>query len=247
MVKIEDDVRRALRVAEVSGAEIRLVGQLPRDLYERVAKVLKALGGKWNRKANATVFPHDAEEALAAALDDGEAVDVKRTLEQFFTPPDLARRMAQGIRGGGNRILEPSAGDGALADAVREVCDVEPFCVEKDERLSGVLESKGYPAVCADFLELRLSAVWDAVVMNPPFSNNQDVEHVRRAFCLLRPGGNLVAIMSPHWTFAVDAMSKSFRQWTVDKIVSQEALPAGTFRDSGTDVRAVLVTLRKPQ
>jgi predicted RNA methylase len=244
-VKIEDDVRRVLRTAEVSGAEVRLAGQIPRDLYLRVAKVLKALGGKWSKKAGATVFPHDAEEALAAALSDGEAVDVKRTMGQFFTPPCLADQMARMVHGAGDYVLEPSAGEGALAEAISGLTGVDVFCVEKDPRLFGVLQRKGFQAVCADFLELRLSAVWDAVVMNPPFSGGQDVAHVRRAFELLRLGGRLVAVMSPHWTFAVDKASKEFRAWAAGKLGEQEELPAGTFKDSGTDVRAVLVTMQK--
>ena len=36
---------------------------------------------------------------------------------------------------------------------------------------------------------------YDRIIMNPPFSNRQDAEHVRHAYELLRPNGRIVAIM----------------------------------------------------
>ena len=36
---------------------------------------------------------------------------------------------------------------------------------------------------------------YDRIIMNPPFSNRQDAEHVRHAYDLLKPNGRIVAIM----------------------------------------------------
>ncbi len=95
-------------------------------------------------------------------------------------------------------------------------------------------------------------------MMNPPFSRNQDIRHVMRALDFLRPGGRLVAIMSPHFTFAQDALSRTFRKLIgypdssaqgvgADQIVADatvEMLPAGTFTAEGTNVASVLVYIR---
>ena len=40
------------------------------------------------------------------------------------------------------------------------------------------------------------AARFDAVVMNPPFANNLDIQHIRAAWQHVRPGGRLVAICS---------------------------------------------------
>ena len=37
---------------------------------------------------------------------------------------------------------------------------------------------------------------YDVIIMNPPFENHQDIEHVQHAYSLLKPGGRLVAIMA---------------------------------------------------
>jgi tRNA1(Val) A37 N6-methylase TrmN6 len=33
-----------------------------------------------------------------------------------------------------------------------------------------------------DFLTMEPHAYYDAIIMNPPFSNNQNIDHVRRAY-----------------------------------------------------------------
>ncbi len=118
-----------------------------------------------------------------------------------------------------------------------------------------------------DFLRLApmLKEHFDVILMNPPFSRNQDVEHVNAAIQLLAPGGILVAIMSPHWTFAMDDASRDFRdRLSIFKVgpgeeivaanmsnersglhVKIERLPENTFASEGTNVRTVLVTIRK--
>ena len=76
-----------------------------RKLYTEVNAALEALGGTWNRKARAHVFEQDPADALDRVLVDGGFHDVKRDLDQFFTPPELAKRvveMADDARKGGS-------------------------------------------------------------------------------------------------------------------------------------------------
>jgi len=50
-------------------------------------------------------------------------------------------------------------------------------------RLRKILEVKGFNVVGNDFLEHKKS--YDRIVMNPPFENFQDIDHVRHAYDLL--------------------------------------------------------------
>jgi hypothetical protein len=122
------------------------------------------------------------------------------------------------------------------------------------------------PVIQADFMTLpALSITPDKVLMNPPFSGNQDIQHVCHAINMLRPGGRLVAIMSPHFIYATDQLSAGFRrligypdgmrlgdqtgvELTGDLGIgatSVERLEAGAFKESGTNIAAVLVTIEK--
>lgn len=82
--------------------------------------------------------------------------------------------------------------------------------------------------------------------MNPPFSKSQDVRHVLHAWEFVRPGGRLVAIVSPGFTFRKGRIYDDFRAMLAEaawKIHTD--LPPGTFADQGVKVRTVLLTLAK--
>ena len=103
--RVPDDVIPILRRSTFAGNVLTLPEQLDRETYLRVAKVLTAARGKWNRKANGHVFPFDPRELIGAAVEDGVVVDAKRTLQFFETPDDLAKRMVglSGIGAGRDR------------------------------------------------------------------------------------------------------------------------------------------------
>jgi predicted RNA methylase len=255
-VSITPEVHDVLARATVVGTAERPVvqlppGQLPRDLYVATDKVLKALGGKWNRGQNGHVFDRPVEGELAEALNNGVAVNQANVAEQFFTPAAVADQLVLRVGVvGADHVLEPSAGAGALVAAVaRQHSAAVITAVEQDPRLVAKLRAEwGTRAIVdeADFLSWRPGMrPIDRVVMNPPFSRGQDTAHVTHALQLLRTGGTLAAIMSPHWRFADDARAKGFRAMANQHSYSWEPLPAATFRESGTDVNTGILTLRK--
>jgi 16S rRNA G1207 methylase RsmC len=85
--------------------------------------------------------------------------------------------------------------------------------------------------------------LFDRIVMNPPFADQQDIRHVRHALGFLKPGGRLVAIMSAGVTFREDRLAREFRALVEDRGGTIEELPADAFKASGTGVLAVLVTI----
>jgi hypothetical protein len=87
---------------------------------------------------------------------------------------------------------------------------------------------------------------FDRILMNPPFSRQADVDHVLHAHSLLAPAGRLVAIMSAGVTFRCNGKTEALRS-LIEKHGAIESLPEHAFRESGTDVRTVLVTIDKPE
>lgn len=111
-----------------------------------------------------------------------------------FTPPELAKELVAlaGVRKD-SRVLEPEAGIGNIADAAKEVTD-HVDCIERMTDFCEILKLKKHNVIGNDLLTAETAPIYDAVVMNPPFS--EECEHIKRAFDFLRPGGSLVAVCS---------------------------------------------------
>jgi len=232
---------------ETNGSYIKIAAKLPRLIYLKVDAVLTAMGGKWDRKAGAHVFREDPEDVLNAVIAAGEVTDVKKALNQFFTPRPVARDLvARAKVDRTHRVLEPSAGDGAI---VRELVatGAQVWAVEIDERLGkGLSESFDHVAVQVfDFLAIKtFERPFDRIVMNPPFAGQADVDHITRAFELLAPGGKLVSVASAGVFFRKNPKTDAFRK-LVDKHGSMEPLPSGSFQASGTNVETFVIEMRR--
>lgn len=168
----------------------------------------------------------------------------------FPTPKTIVERMIElaDIQDG-ETILEPSAGNGNILDGVNEYIqdnnlNAELHGIEWNHTLRQILELKQYKLVANDFIEFTPFTKYNKIIMNPPFEKSKDVDHVLKAYDCLKDGGRLIAIMSPHWTFANDTKSIQFRNWLNDKGY-YEKLPEGSFKESGTGVNTVLVVIEK--
>lgn len=140
-------------------------------------------------------------------------------------------------------ILEPSAGKGNIAEMIRaEYPDNPLFVIEWQSKLSQILTLKGFEVIDSDFL--KCGHKFNRIIMNPPFEKFQDIDHVRHAYSLLRPGGRLVSIMSESTFFRTDTKAVEFRDW-LSSIGYDEKLPADSFKKSGTGVTARIVIIDK--
>lgn len=245
---ISDRVRDVLSRATITETSVALNGQLDRDLYEDVNKVLVGAGGKWNRKAKAHVFDRDPREVLGLAITTGKAANIKKDLQAFYAPEPLARRMVMLAEIKDNhRVIEPSAGMGAIADQIVTATGVRPLCVDIDSHAVETLIEKGHKAIRNDFLTFLKFEHYDRFVMNPPFTGGQDMAHVTHAIECTAPGGRVVALMSPSWQRLQTKKAKAFRSLVEPMITHAEDVPAGTFKESGTNVATVLIVIDKPQ
>lgn len=195
-----------------------------------------------------TAAPADPDRERKREIERIERELMQAQIPGYFpTPAPIARQMVEAAEIGDSLyILEPSAGSGAIVDAIREVTDVVPDCIEVNHTLCELLTLKGYKVTRGDFLDLAVTSVdgtrdgyrsmcWDRIVMNPPFERGQDIEHVMHAYKLLAPGGRLVALMSPGGWFRDDRKAAGFREWlaTMDPDMDQDAtegrLPAAEY------------------
>lgn len=146
----------------------------------------------------------------------------------------------------GNHILEPSAGSGAIADAIKEKCPGITIEVsEVNYTLQEILKAKGYELVSPNFLEYLDNFQYDRILMNPPFENQQDIDHVRKAYAHLFEGGRLVSIMSPAPFFRSDKKAVEFREWFDNLGGERVDLPENSFKQSGTGVASIMIILDK--
>lgn len=250
-MKIDDDALTVLSTMRVEGRVAYIIeGALARPLYLATNKALEALGGKWDRRTKGHVFPDDPTALLDAAIVAGK-VTTAEDMGYFPTPPEIVKMVIEVAQvRAGMKVLEPSAGGGAILRSLPEDCWA--MAVEIDGTRASRLaheaaeSNRRWTVVAGDFLGMEPGEeTFDAVAMNPPFSRRQDIAHVRHAFKFLRAGGRLAAIMSAGVGFRQDRLATEFRAWVADHDGEIERLPVDAFKPSGTAVRTVLVTVAR--
>ena len=228
--------------------------QLDRKTYTAVNKCIENIGGKWNRKAKGHVFDHDPTDGLENLLMTGETEDMKRVFQFFPTPREVALQMCEmaGLTES-SRVLEPSVGKGDLADVVWEQGVSSLLGVELNNDMQKYLKDKPYTTITGvDFVEIAKEAAagqikrdFTHVIMNPPFSRQQDIDHIVLASELLAPGGTLVSVASTSWQWRDNSKSQAFRDWLSTFNAEVEEISAGAFKESGTMIPTVIIKLIK--
>jgi predicted RNA methylase len=185
-----------------------------------------------------------------------EAARGAGTAHGFFpTPPSLARHVADlAMIQPGETALEPSAGMGSLVEELVNRGAAVTAIEYQPDRARFLAETWGRSGVdvrSGDFLTVPPTPTFDVVLMNPPFSTESmrraDAVHVLYALGFVRPGGRVVAIMSPGSVTADGnsraALHEALRGWEV----RWEPVEPGRFRTSGTNVASVILYARRPE
>lgn len=219
--------------------------------YKEIREALIKAGGKYNK--NKFVFPSDVMPYLVR-ITAGEKVNIKKEFQFFGTPAALADRLVEladiELWHNGS-ILEPSAGQGAIIDAIFrahpaeamgkvhafELMDINRSILEKNPRV--ILMGD-------DFLKFEgFENHYARIIANPPFSKNQDIDHIRKMYEVLKPGGRIVTIASKHWQHASGKKEKAFKQWLDDIGAVVDEVPAGEFKESGTSLATCIIVIDK--
>lgn len=153
--------------------------------------------------------------------------------------------------------LEPSAGDGRIATAIRKAAkknrygsEIDVDCVEIDPQLQIMLLGQGHRLVCDDFLRYKPFVRYDLIVMNPPFAEGD--KHLLHALDLLADGGQLVAICNAETLrnpFSRTRIELARRLETLDADVEYMpgAFTAGSGADRTAEVEIAMITAKKSE
>ena len=245
------DKETCLQSCIVEGLIIKLPNyQLDRKVYQEVAKSLELIGGKWKGgKVAGFVFNEDPTDLLAQ-IAGGESRNLKKEYQFYATPPAIADWLVElaGIKPD-HKILEPSAGQGAIINAINRVlpaqrvywCELMPV----NQTFIRIIPLTCY--VDDDYINSCGLSDWDRIIANPPFSKNQDIHHVYKMYADLKPGGRLVSVVSKHWQNCDNKLETEFRNWLTEVDAETHEIEAGAFKESGTMISSIIIVVNKPE
>ena len=166
--------------------------------------------------------------------------EVSTKLQFYATPRAVLDRIWQRYdRHGPGAVLEPSAGEGAICEFIREVWpDAEITAIEVDQSRHEVLREKMIPARRANFLEVPPDPRFDLILMTPPFHGLHWKKHLDHARGFLKPrdpeqrfgsgGAGLLICILPATAYYDGHLDGIPGEW--------EDLPVASFAESGTNV-----------
>lgn len=168
----------------------------------------------------------------------------------YPTPEEVVDRMVELAEypetenwlGAGPITLEPSAGDGAILRRApfHRGCVAVEFNHHRAAKLRA-MDSK-WTIHEDNFLDWETDPIFDRVLMNPPFNDRLEAEHMVKAFGHLQPGGILVGILPEGWFARDDLKSTILRAWLKkNEHKPPESLPPGTFGRTKIVTRIVIL------
>lgn len=170
-------------------------------------------------------------------------------VDYFATPEPIGYKMVQWANvKAGDKILEPSAGHGAISRFFSPT--TENTIIEPSSRLApqAQMNTENAKLINGMFEDLHISNKYDAITMNPPFGTGGKtaIEHLSKAFRHLREGGRVIALI-PRGGMA----DKRFTKWYESDeaknahMVGEVLLPNVTFERAGTKVATRIVIIDK--
>ena len=223
--------------------------QFNKKSYAEAKKWIEEAGGSWQGgKVQGFIFPFNPERVFSI-LNEGKRCNLAQDFQFFETPSDVADWLVM-LAGGiheHDKVLEPSAGRGALVKAIHRSCpdavvDCYEMMPENKELLSRL---GGINIIGDDFTKSTIGKKYTKIIANPPFSGNQDIRHVRMMYDMLEQGGTLASITSAHWEFAEEKTCRDFRQWLEDVGGAKYEIESGAFKESGTGVRTLAIVIKR--
>lgn len=200
------------------------------DEQKDVKKLLNKQRTLMDNQSNKTIKEADSIINLVykKLVQDSGSDKSAEKLQEFFTPPEIAKELvtySDHIYKENLRILEPSAGFGSLILAYMKErekkahlttsFDIGEFNPDSRKVLKKLFVDKDniYNLLeTPNFLDYVAPEPYDVIIMNPPFHLKKslsdldlshdlfDIDFVRHAYTMLKPGGELLAITSAYLT-----------------------------------------------
>ncbi|WPG35331.1 DUF4942 domain-containing protein [Variovorax sp. EBFNA2] len=222
------------RHREVRNARAFDFGEYDAAVRAAAEKVLMAVGGTpavLGKAFDYFQFDYEPGDVLNEIIASGCIPDQKS--HQFYPTPGPVARAAVELADvqPGHAVLEPSAGQGALAE---HLTAGDLTCIEIAPLHCEILRARGFNVVQADFVlwadaQHPDGARFDRIVMNPPYSEGRWKRHTERAAGLLKPRGVLVAVLpasargkaylpggATHWS---EVLENQFEGTTTDVVL----------------------------
>lgn len=243
MPKVDREVLLVLEQCKIEGNMLFLPDyQLDRDIYLAVNKILVNCEGKWNRKHKAHIFNKSPVEYIENIILTGDYTNYKKEFQYFPTYPDVTKILCERINLNKNdAVLEPSAGEGYIAKEVAKIAKKVYVC-EKNIDFHNKLND--FELLTNDTFELLFSHFIlkdiNKVIMNPPFRNQEDIDHVSYIFSIMPSDTQLISVMSKSWQWRDNSKSETFRN-LVNKYGYYSDLPENSFKSSGTSIDTCFV------
>lgn len=222
--------------------------QVDRKDYLEVNKILESLWGKWKTRVW-HIFnweQKELEKALQEVLElwETQTLDEIRKKFQFFeTPKNVAELLVElaDIRPD-DTICEPSAWRWAIAELFPSENEVTLIELNEDNHLHLFISFafEWITSIKKDFLEYDTQK-FDKIIMNPPFSKNQDVKHILHAYSLLEEWWRIVAVAS---SMIAHKDTKYHKELMALNPEFQE-MEEWSFKESWTMVNTCIVILNK--
>lgn len=214
--------------------------------YVKIKSTLEKAGGKYVR--GSFVFKGKVAQDIQDALLGGEKLNDKKKFQFFETTPPLVKKAVIKLNlTPSDSWLEPSAGKAALANAANAISK-NGTVVELMPDNAKSLREQGYNPIESDFLSLTSEGLglFDKILANPPFTNNQDIDHIKKMYTEhLAVGGRLVSFASQSWLTGSTKKQVAFREWLDALGAEIEKIDAGEFKASGTTVATTMITINK--
>ena len=216
--------------------------------YAKIKKILMTAGAE--QLLNDFVFDEDViAKNIQEDLISGKIIDDKKKFQFFETTEKLVNKMMNKLNiKQHEKWLEPSAGQGAIADKMFSFSKYGTL-VELMPKNVKVLKEKQYEPVEIDFLMFSSEMAkhkFDKIGANPPFTKNQDIKHIKHMYEEhLSDGGTLSSYASQFWVKGEQKEQKEFRSWLLSFNADVEYIDEGEFKESGTTIATTLITIKK--
>lgn len=239
-------LQQSLAKCQVEGNTLFLPSEQLKN-YQELRTALLNAGAKYFR--NKFIFKGAAQPFIDRLMG-GESVNIKKEFQLFESPPAVVKMLLEhALITPGLRILEPSAGSGniikGIFDKYKKYDTV--YCYEK--MAENRIELDKIPGVIIlgdEFMLAPDNVEYDRIIANPPFTKDQDCEHVLKMFRLLNRGGRLVSVMSNSWRWKERGQRvrefQSLMENTNGEVID---LPTDTFKESGTSIASCIVVIDK--
>ena len=216
------------------------LNRIPAGVWSQIRRIMHNNGGKWCSKGYFK-FDRDAM-CVFDALKTGKIANRKKDRQAFYTPAIIAHKVVTLADVRGKTVLEPSAGEGALAQLCAAHYASHVTCYEIDRHAYETLRAKGFSASHCDFLDMIGRNTYERIVMNPPFAKDAYVAHIAHAMKFLAHGGKLVAVIPGD-----RVSSKLADALPVNSTWDCYPLPKSAFKESGTNIQTSVVVIEPPR